>query len=147
MKEERWRNGKIRNVQRNSKGQFVKWSPQMYKYEFKVYTCEDTQEGTSVNLEAYTDEYISDETTGEIERKYTNRVGDKLVSTVGKKGKHFVFRGGKKVKGFNFIQVSHEKTSLPKSKGISFDSMVLNIGSRIGAKHRHIKVKQETLKV
>ena len=147
MKEEKWKSGKIRNVTRNAKGQFVKWSPQMYKYEFKVYTCEDTEEGTSVNLEAYTDEYVSDETTEEIQNKYQNKIGDKLVSSAGKKGKHFVFRNGKKVKGFNFIQVSHTKTNLPKSKGISFDAMALNIGSRIGSKHRHIKVIQEVLKV
>jgi hypothetical protein len=147
MKEERWKNGKIRSVSRNSKGRFVKWQPQMYKHEFKVYTNEDTSEGTSVNLEAYSDEYISDEMPEEIERKYKGKMGGELVGTVGKKGDHFVFRHGKKVKDFNFIYVGGNKTKLPKSKSIKFDAMVLNIGSRVGAKHRHIKVLQETLKL
>jgi hypothetical protein len=119
----------------------------MYTHEFKVYVNEDTTEHTSVNLEAYTDEYTSDETIEEIERRYKHKMGKKLVGTVGKKGDHFVFRHGKKVKDFNFIYVGGTKTNLPKSKGIKFESMVLNIGSRIGAKHRHIKVKQEVLKV
>jgi len=159
IKRENW-NGKYRNVIRDNKGRFVtyeKWKPKHIKkriaiekkpvfmpiranfiYNFAVYLKENAKMGTSVKLELYVKDFVSDLSPRELEEKYKDNLSKQLISEVGVTGEHYNFR---------FIVLRQDETFKHKSKEFIYTANVLNISPRASPEYRYIRSIEGVLDV